>query len=357
MKTTIIAEAGVNHNGDPNRALALVDAAADAGADCVKFQTFRPEETITAGAPKAAYQKEHTGADETQLEMARRLTLDDAVFFRLADRCAARGIAFLSTPFDLFSIDFLAHRMGLTTLKLPSGEITNGPYLLAAARTGTDIILSTGMSTLDDVETALAVLSFGFVRPLAQPSTAAIFEVYRSDEGRSALQGKVSVLHCTTEYPAPFADVNLRAMDSLSDAFGLPVGLSDHTPGIAVPIAAAARGAVIIEKHVTVDRSLPGPDHKASLEPGELTAMVDGIRSVEKAMGDGEKRPMPSELKNMPVARRSLVARTAIRAGETFTEENLCAKRPGTGISPMGYWDWLGRTAVRDYAADEPVEG
>lgn len=356
MTTYVIAEAGVNHNGDPALAAELVDAAADAGADCVKFQTFRAEDSITATAPKADYQTKSTGAGETQLEMARKLELGNEVFLTLRERCWARGIDFLSTPYDLHSIDFLIRDMGLETLKLPSGEITNGPYLLHAARAGTKLILSTGMSTLDEVKMALAVLAFGFVRPDVRPSRDMIDDAYASDAGRAALREKVSVLHCTTEYPAPFVDANLKAMDTLSAAFGLPVGLSDHTAGIAVPIAAVARGAIIVEKHFTMNHKLPGPDHAASVEPRELAAMVAAIRAVEQALGDGDKRPMPSEARNIPVARRSLVARKSIRAGEQFTEDNLGIKRPGTGVSPIRYWEWLGRKAGRDYAADELIE-
>ena len=354
--TFIIAEAGVNHNGDPGLAFDLVEAAAGSGADAVKFQTFRAQDVISADAPKAAYQTRVTSADETQLEMALKLEFGEDVFFDIRDRCHIHGIQFLSTPFEINSVRFLAKKMDLTTLKLPSGEITNGPFLLEAALSRKKIILSTGMSTLDEVEAALGVLAFGFLGADEPPGEEPFRLAFASAEGQTALKEKVSLLHCTTEYPAPFADVNLRAMDTLSAAFGLPVGLSDHTPGIAVPIAAVARGAPIIEKHFTLDRSLPGPDHKASLEPGELKAMVDGIRAVEMAMGDGEKRPMPSEIKNMDIARKSLVTKTPVKAGEPFSEDNLTAKRPGTGLSPMSYWQWLGRPAKRDYAADELID-
>ncbi len=352
----IIAEAGVNHNGDPGLAFELLDAAAQAGADVVKFQTFRPEEVISRNAPKADYQAKTTNKEESQLEMARRLALSEDDFMAIAERCRKRNIRFLSTPYDFFSMDFLVHGMGLTTLKLPSGEITNAPYLLRAARTGSKIILSTGMSTLDEVETALSVLAFGYGDPSKAPHRDAFRRALSSPAGQTALKDKVTLLHCTTEYPTPFSDVNLKAMDSLGDAFGLPVGLSDHTPGIAVAMAAAGRGAVIIEKHFTLDRGMEGPDHKASLEPGELKNMVDGIRAVEQALGDGEKVPAPSEIKNIAIARRSLVAGAAIKEGEAFTEENLCVKRPGDGVSPMRYWEWLGRTAKRDFEADELID-
>lgn len=352
----IIAEAGVNHNGDPRLARELVDAARAAGADTVKFQTFRPEEVIAKNAPKAQYQTETTDAGESQLDMARKLALSEDDFAAIADYCRGRGIGFLSTPFDLRSIDFLAGTLDLATLKLPSGEITNGPYLLHAGRTGKKIILSTGMSTLAEVKAALSVIAFGCLDPSGEPGPDAFGKAFASKEGQDGLRDKVALLHCTTEYPAPYSDANLKAMDTLSDAFGLAVGLSDHTPGIVMPLAAVARGATIIEKHLTLDRDLPGPDHKASLLPGELSEMVAGIRDLETAIGDGEKKPMPSEIKNMPIARRSLVARGAIRAGDVFTKENLCAKRPGTGISPMRYWEWLGRVATRDYEPDELVD-
>lgn len=353
MSVLVIAEAGVNHNGDKDMALALVDAAADAGADVVKFQTFKAEEVVSATAPKAAYQARTTDAAESQLEMLRRLELAPACHHKLAERCAARGIRFLSTPFDVDSLRFLADDMKLPTLKIASGEITNGPLLLEAGKSGCDIILSTGMSTLEEVGEALAVLAFGMSRPAQTPSETAFDDAFESSAGKAALEKRVVLLHCTSEYPAPLEDVNLKAMDTLSDVFGLPVGLSDHTDGIAVAIAAAARGAAIIEKHFTLDRSLPGPDHKASLEPDRLKDMIDGIRAVGQALGDGVKSPMPSEMSNREVVRKSLVALRAIANGETFSEENLGAKRPGSGISPMKFWDWLGRPATRDYSRDE----
>ncbi len=355
MSTYIIAEAGVNHNGDPMMALELVDIAAAAGADAVKFQTFEPEEEISTAAPKAEYQQRTTGADESQLDMVRRLKLRDEDFVRLAERCTEQGITFLSSPFDARSISFLVETIGVDTLKLPSGEATNGPYLMAAAATGCDLILSTGMADLEEVKTALSVLAFGLTRRQDTPSKEALADAFASAEGQAALQAKVSLLHCTTEYPAPYESVNLRAMDTLASTFGLPVGLSDHTNGIAIPLAAVGRGATIIEKHFTMARTLPGPDHQASLEPEELKSMVAGIRQIDMSLGDGTKRPHACELKNINVARRSLVARTAIRAGDSFTEDNLCAKRPGGGYSPMRFWEMLGRRAERDYAADELI--
>lgn len=350
----IIAEAGVNHNGDAAMALALVDAAADSGADAVKFQTFRASEIASATAAKAEYQRRTTEADESQLSMLRRLELDEDAHHALIARCRQRGIAFLSTPFDLPSLELLTGRLGLSLIKLPSGEITNAPLLHAAARTRARIILSTGMADLGEVEDALGIIAHGLLGG-TDPCRRAFAEAWHSEAGRAAVARQVILLHCTTEYPAPFDDVNLRAMDTLARAFGLRAGFSDHTPGIAVAMAAAAMGAVIVEKHFTLDRTLPGPDHKASLEPAELTAMVAGIRAVEAAMGDGVKRPAPSELPNRPIARKSLVARVAISAGEAFTPENLSVKRPGTGIAPTEWWDVLGRTAARDYDADEVI--
>ncbi len=350
----VIAEAGVNHNGDIDLARALIDAAAAAGADIVKFQTFVPEELVSRHARKAAYQERTTGSAESQLDMVRRLALAPSDYPLLADHARARGIGFLSTPFDLPSLDLLARDMRLDPIKLPSGEITNGPFLLATARTGAGVILSTGMSTLDEVRAALGVLAFGYLG-LDAPSPARFADAFASAEGRAVLRAKVSLLHCTTEYPAPFGDVNLAAMDTLRDEFDLPVGLSDHTPGIAVPIAAVARGATIIEKHFTLDRDMPGPDHKASLTPAELTEMVIAIRQVAQAIGSAVKAPAPSEIRNMPIARKSLVARRAIRAGEILAADMLTSKRPGDGLSPMQLWDLLGRPATRDYEADEQI--
>jgi N-acetylneuraminate synthase len=355
MAVTIIAEAGVNHNGDAEMARRLIDVAADAGADAVKFQTFKAGLLATATAPKADYQNVTTGVGETQLAMLKRLELPAAWHRGLVDHCRDKGLDFLSTPFDHQSLAFLARDLGLRTLKMASGEITNGPLLLQAGQSGCDIILSTGMSTLQEVEDALAVLAFGFTDPQGTPNHQAFRAAFASAAGRAALSQKVVVLHCTTEYPAPTADTNLAAMATLSNAFGLRTGLSDHTEGIAVPIAAAALGAHVIEKHFTLDRALPGPDHKASLEPGVLTAMIAGVRAVEAALGDGVKGPRPSEMKNMDIARKSLVALRPLRAGEPIGADDLGAKRPGSGISPMDYWDWLGRQAPRDFAADETL--
>jgi len=355
-RTYIIAEAGVNHNGSIDLARKLIDAAMEAGADAVKFQTFRAEALVSDAAPKADYQKQATGSAESQLQMLKKLELDEAAHKALAAHCRARGIQFLSTPFDEESIELLDQRIGVPLIKVPSGEITNGPYLLAAARTGKPLILSTGMSTLDEVRAALEVIAFGYTERKRKPSRTAFRSAYRSPAGRRALKAKVTLLHCTTEYPAPFSDVNLRAMDTMREEFGLPVGFSDHTPGMIIPVAAVARGASVIEKHFTLDRSLPGPDHRASLEPRELRAMVRAIRDVEQATGSGVKEPAPSERKNIAVARRSIVASRAIRKGETFTTENITSKRPGAGASPMQYWDALGRKATKQYRKDEVIK-
>ena len=350
----VIAEAGVNHNGRLALGLQLVDAAADAGADAVKFQTFRAAALATAAAPKAGYQARTTGA-ESQREMLARLELSEADHLALRDHATARGIEFLSSPFDVDSIALLV-RLGVRRLKIGSGELTNGPLLLAAARTGLPIIVSTGMARLDEIDAALGVLAFGFATPAGDPTTAALAEAATAPAGRAALRDRVSLLHCTTEYPAPIEEVNLRAMTVLRDRYDLEVGYSDHTAGIAVSIAAAALGATIIEKHVTLDRSLPGPDHAASVEPAELAALVAAIRDVERALGEAVKAPGPTELRNLPIARKSLVAARPIAAGAPFTPENLTVKRPGTGRTPMDYWRLLGTPAGRDYAADEAID-
>lgn len=332
MTTLVIAEAGVNHNGSLELALALVDAAAVAGASIIKFQTFRADDLVTPMAAKARYQVETTGAAESQHPMLRRLELTSSMHAQLVDRCAARNIEFLSSAFDLSSLDYLCE-LGVRRLKVPSGEITNLPYLERIGRAGLPIILSTGMATLGEVEAALDTLE-------------------RAGTSRTS----IIVLQCTTAYPARAADANLRAMLSMRDAFGVDVGLSDHTQGIEIAIAAVALGACVIEKHFTLDRTLPGPDHRASLEPEELQQMVTCIRNVELALGDGRKRPSALELENLPIARKSVVAARDIQCGEVFTSTNLTVKRPGTGISPMRLPELIGRRASRDFAADEQIE-
>jgi N-acetylneuraminate synthase len=287
--------------------------------------------------------------------MVKRLELNEAAHRMLIEHCKEKGIEFLSTPFDLESLDMLVNQFRLPNIKLPSGEITNGPLLLEAARSGTNIILSTGMCNLGDIETALGILAFGYMDVKERPSLSLFEQAYNSVEGRSLLKKRVTLLHCTTEYPAPLEDVNLRVMDTLKASFELPVGYSDHTMGVTIPIAAVARGACVIEKHFTLDRQLPGPDHKASLEPDELIQMARAIRDVEKALGSTIKSVTPSEMPNRKIARKSIVATKPIKKGEMFTGHNLGIKRPGTGLSPLKYWDLLGGVAERDYAEDEEI--
>lgn len=329
-KIFIIAEAGVNHNGDIQTAKELIDVAAAAKADAVKFQTFKAETLVCRRAPKAAYQMETTSAEESQFDMLKKLELTPDMHRELIDYCHEKNIMFLSTPFDLDSLYYLVD-CGLAVIKIPSGEITNYPLLREAGRSGKRIILSSGMSTIDEVREAVAVLK---------------------ENGST----DITVLHCNTEYPTPFGDVNLRAMQTIKEETGVSVGYSDHTPGIEAAVAAAALGATVIEKHFTLDRNMKGPDHKASLEPDELTEMVRAVRHIEQALGDGEKKPSASEKKNMAVARKSLVAKCPIKGGEMFTEENLTAKRPGTGLSPMLWNQVIGQKAKRDFAADEMIE-
>lgn len=352
----IIAEAGVNHNGSLEKALELIDVAAEAGANAVKFQTFKADNLVSRSAPKAEYQQKTTSSSEPQYNMIKRLELDEKAHFSLIRHCEATGIEFLSTPFDTESLDFLVTKLDLLRIKLPSGEITNGPLLLKAALSGKYIILSTGMSTLGDIETALGILAFGYIKSEVPPCLDSFREAYGSVLGQNALKERVTLLHCTTEYPSPFSDVNLHAMETLRDAFRLQVGYSDHTEGISVSIAAVALGAAVIEKHFTLDRNLPGPDHKASLEPDDLKKLVKSIREVELAIGSPLKHPAPSELKNRPVARKSLVASRDIHKGEFFTQNNLAVKRPGDGISPIYYWEWLGKVSDRNYLRDEEIK-
>lgn len=352
----IIAEAGVNHNGELSRALALVDAAADAGADAVKFQTFDPAALVTAGARQADYQIRNQGDAGSQLAMLQRLVLPPADHHVLMARCAERGIDFLSSPFDPASADFLIRDLKLPRIKLGSGELTNGPLLLQVARANRELILSTGMATLNEIREALGVVAFGYLQQGNPPGRGALIAALAHPDAAQVLGRRVTLLHCTTEYPCPVDQVNLRAMDTLAETFGLKVGYSDHTLGINVSVAAAARGAVLLEKHFTLDRSLPGPDHVASLEPDELASLVTAVRQVSQALGSAEKAPGAAELNNAPVARKSLVAARNIHAGDHFNLDNLTVKRPGHGRSPLDYWDLLGRPAERDYAADEVIE-
>lgn len=332
-KTLIIAEAGVNHNGSLETARQLIDVAAEAGADYVKFQTFKANKLVTKTAARAEYQNTNTKDSASQYEMLQKLELSEADHLELVAYCQEKKINFLSTGFDLDSLEFLS-RLGITVAKIPSGEITNLPYLEKAAALFPEIILSTGMATIEEIKDAFQTL----VNAGANRST-------------------VTILHCNTEYPTPMEDVNLKAMLHIENELGTAIGYSDHTLGIEVPIAAVALGATVIEKHFTLSRSLPGPDHRASLEPAELTAMVLAIRNIEKAIGgSGIKEPSKSEMKNKPVARKSIVAYRPIKKGEFFSEQNLTIKRPGDGISPMKWHNVIGQTAYRDFLEDEQIE-
>ena len=331
MGVFIIAEAGVNHNGSLKLAKKLVDEAKNAGVDCIKFQTFIAENIVSKTAVKAEYQKQNTNnSSESQYNMLKKLELSFSDFIELNNYCKAKNIQFLSTAFDFESIDFLSS-LDMNVWKIPSGEITNLPYLIKIANLGKDIILSTGMSTMEDIQNALSVL-------------------------KTNGAGNITVLHCTTEYPAPFADVNLKAMLTIKDEFNVNIGYSDHTKGIEIPISAVALGATVIEKHFTLDKNMQGPDHKASLEPHELKKMVESIRNVESALGDGIKKLAESEKKNISIARKSIIAKRDIKKGEIFTQENLTVKRPGNGISPMKWFEILGQEAIKDFKEDELIE-
>lgn len=328
-KVLIIAEAGVNHNGSLELAKQLVDVAKEAGADIVKFQTAKLESLVSKAAPMAEYQKANIGTEASQREMLKKLLLSFEEFVELQAYCNEKEIEFLSTPFDIESIGFLKEM--ISVWKIPSGEVTNLPYLIEIAKTNMPIIMSTGMCEMNEIETAVDVLKKNGARD-------------------------ITLLHCNTQYPTPWEDVNLRAMNTLKEAFNVPIGYSDHTLGIEVPVAAVALGATVIEKHFTLDKNMSGPDHKASLEPCELKEMVIAIRNIEKAMGDGIKKPSLSECPNKVVARKSIVARCDIKKGEIFTADNLTTKRPGNGISPMLWNDVIGESACRDFKEDELIE-
>lgn len=354
--TIIIAEAGVNHNGSADLAFALIDEAYKAGADIVKFQTFKAENLVTGAAQQARYQQVNTQKSESQLSMLKRLELSYDLHHQLIEHCQSLGIGFMSTAFDHESLEFLTQNLGLTTLKIASGELTNAPLLLAHARTGCKLIVSTGMATLADIESALGVIAFGMIADSsAEPSVRAFENAYASAAGQQVLKANVTLLHCTTEYPAPFDEINLKAMDTLRRAFDLPAGYSDHSEGIVVPLAAAARGAQVIEKHFTLDKNLPGPDHKASLEPSELQAMVAGIRQIDAALGSPVKAPTVSEYANRSVARKCLVAACDIPEGEVFSSSNIAIKRAGDGLSPYEYWRVLGTAAHKSYSSGERI--
>lgn len=330
MSVYIIAEAGVNHNGDLELAKKMIKVAKESGADAIKFQTFQAEKLVTGYSKKAEYQEKSSGNAESQLEMLRKLQLSQNEFVELKQYCKVVGIEFLSTPFDLESIDFL-YQLGIGQWKIPSGEITNLPYLIKVAKTQLPVILSTGMATLKEVAEAVDVLKKNGSREIA-------------------------LLHCTTEYPAPYDEINLKAMLTMQQEFSLPIGYSDHSMGIEIPIAAVAMGATIIEKHFTLDRMMEGPDHKASLEPEELNKMIQAIRNVEAAFGDGVKKPSESESKNIEIVRKSIVATRRIKANEFFSENNITTKRPGHGVSPMKWFEVLGKKAKREFEEDELIE-
>ncbi len=328
-KILIIAEAGVNHNGDILLAKKMIDSAKQAGADIIKFQTFDINGVVSKHAEMAEYQKKNIGVTKSQQEMLRKLALRQDDFIELINDCKETGIKFLSTPFDIQSVKFLNDFQDIW--KIPSGEITNYPYLVEIAKTGKEVILSTGMSTLKEVDEALEIL-------------------------KSNGAGKITLLHCTTDYPAALQDINLKAMLTMKEHSGCDVGYSDHTLGIEIPIAAAAMGAAVIEKHFTLDKTMEGPDHKASLEPDELAAMVKAIRNIEMALGDGLKNPSESEIKNIPIARKSIIAAKDIKKGEVFTAENITTKRPGIGVNPMRWNEVIGTRAIRDFEEDELIE-
>ncbi|MCD4819045.1 MAG: N-acetylneuraminate synthase [Candidatus Cloacimonetes bacterium] len=331
-KTFIIAEAGINHNGNIETAFKLIDAAKEASADAVKFQTFTAKQTVSKNTQKADYQKETTDKEESQYDMIRKLELNEEQHQKLISYCNEKGIKFLSSPFDLSSIDLLG-KLGLDIFKIPSGEIVNLPYLRKIGSLKKEVLISTGMANLGEIETALDVLVNSGTR-----------------------RENITILHCTTNYPCPYEEVNLKAILTIKEAFKLTVGYSDHTLGIEVPIAAVAVGATVIEKHFTLNKNMEGPDHKASLEPNELKAMVTAIRNIEKALGNGIKKPNKSEIEIMKVARKSIVAKCKIKKGEIFTKDNLATKRPGTGISPMRWDEILGRKAIHNFEEDEFIE-
>lgn len=353
MSTFIIAEAGVNHDGELDKALQLVDAAVDAGADAVKFQTFKSENLVTQDAGKAEYQKKLTDSEESQIAMLKKLELPHEHHFQIKDYCEKKGIEFMSTAFDLESLHFLLSEMELKRLKLPSGEITNHPLVYAHAKSGLDIIVSTGMATVGEIESALMVIAGGYLEHSGEKVGYNWSHAYVNEEAQEMLKRKTSILHCISEYPAPAGSLNLKAISHLRETFGLATGYSDHSLGIWAPISAVTLGATVIEKHFTLDKSLPGPDHKASLEPGELKMMVDGIRNVEQALGSGVKRPVTEELVNREPIRKSLVVNAPLKSGEVITEAHLSVKRPEKGMSPTKYWNVLGKKATRDYCVGE----
>tara|TARA_B100001939_G_C16905819_1_gene602248 strand:- start:290 stop:1369 length:1080 start_codon:yes stop_codon:yes gene_type:complete len=358
MSVYVIAEAGVNHNGCRKKAIQLIDVAIQSGADAVKFQTFQADKLVNTNALKADYQLKTTRKNETQYEMLKRLELSQEFHFELKEHCQRNKIDFLSTAFDHESLDFLVSKLKLKKLKIPSGEITNAPLILSHAQTLSDIIVSTGMATIEEIKDALSVIAYGYISPESKkkPSKKLFQQAFSSEAGQKLLKEKVTILQCTSEYPAPISEVNLTVMKTLNKRFNLNVGFSDHTQGINASLAAAALGASIIEKHFTLDKSLDGPDHSSSLEPIELSSMISSIREIEIALGDGIKKPSKSEQKNIKIIRKSLMAKKDIKLGEEFNSSNLCIKRPQKGITPFKYWDYLDKKSNKNYKAGDCIE-
>lgn len=356
MKTYIIAEAGVNHNGSLDLAFALVDSAVEAKVDAVKFQTFKTENLVTKIAKQAIYQMENIGTETSQFEMLKKLELPHEAFVQLKNYCDKKQIEFLSTPFDRESVDFLIDKLKIKTVKIPSGELTNAPFIHYIATKRKPIILSTGMATMADIHEALSFIAYGLAYPSQKVDVESVQQFYLTSEAKNLLNEYVTILHCTTQYPTPYGDVNLRAMNYLKEELQVAIGLSDHSEGIYTSVGAVALGAKIIEKHFTISRKLPGPDHLASLEPDELKEMVQAIRVIEQTLGDRCKRPTVNEVKNQIAARKSLVASKTIQVGEIFTEENLTVKRPGSGMEPSKLWSLLGKLSSKQYEEDMLID-
>ncbi|WPK12403.1 N-acetylneuraminate synthase [Lysinibacillus louembei] len=355
-KTYIIAEAGVNHNGSLEMAKELVKVAKEAGADAVKFQTFKAENLVTKQAKQADYQVKNLGEATSQFEMLKKLELSYEEFENLQAFCQAENIEFLSTPFDFESVDFLLNKLGVEIVKIPSGELTNAPFIHYMATRRKPIILSTGMATIEEIHDALAFIAYGLAKPSEVVTVEFVQQFYKTEQAKNVLQQYVTLLHCTTQYPTPPTSINLNAMNEIKRVFQLAVGLSDHSKGIHIPLAAVSMGAMVIEKHFTLDKTLEGPDHIASLNPEELKQMIEGIREVEQALGDGIKQPTTTELQNLIPVRKSLVAKKPINIGEVFTVNNMTVKRPGSGISPSKYWSYIGKMASKPYDEDELID-
>lgn len=351
--TYIIAEAGVNHNGSLELAKKLVDVAKISGADAVKFQTYKTENLVTQSAQQATYQVKNLGGETTQFDMLKKLELSYQQFKELKEYCNHQAIEFLSTPFDFESVDFLVHELRLKTIKIPSGELTNSPFVHYLGTKQLPIILSTGMATIEEIHESLSFIAFGLEFPGEDVDVEKVETFYNTQRAKEVLKAYVKVLHCTTEYPAPYRTINLHAMKGLRDELRLPVGYSDHSEGITVPIAAVALGATVIEKHFTIDKTLPGPDHMASLNPIELESMVNGIRAVEQSLGSVIKEVTQIEIQNREAARKSIVAKERIVKGQPIARENLTFKRPGNGMSPSKFWSLVGKSATRNYEEDD----